>query len=152
MKGVTWVAAIVAIVIAAAVLAIRITAASSSASLPVAYGFDGNSGWHHGVVKPRAIYFGAGGSLQVRDLSWTSWTRNAAVGRGVRWADNCVPTCAAGAFTKVAAEMSLSGVRERGEVRYFTIMILHWTIGTKHYKSVYGWSPGAVPGAPPFWS
>lgn len=152
MKGVTWVAAIVAGVIGAAALAIGVTAASSSASLPVAYGFDGNSGWHHGLVKPRAIYFGAGGNLLVRDLNWASWTDDAAAGRGVRWADNCVPTCAAGTYAKVPAEMTLSRVRARNGVTYFSLMTLRWTIAGKQYKSIYDWSYSPVRGTPPFWS
>jgi hypothetical protein len=150
-KGVTGVIAIVAAVIGVAIAAIQVTAASSVASLPVVYGFDGNSGWTHGLVKPRAIYFGAGGSLLVRDLTWASWTQKAAVGRGVRWSDSCVPTCAAGRYAKVPAEMSLSRVRQRDGVSYFSRMTLQWTIGGRHYKTSYGWSRGALRGSPPFW-
>jgi hypothetical protein len=152
MKGVAVVAAIVAVVIGVAVLAIRVTAASSSASPPVAYGFDGSSGWAHGQVKPRAIYFGAGGNLLVRGLNWISWSQGAAVGRGVRWFNRCVPTCAAGKYIKVPAEMSLSRVRIRDDVSYFSRITLQWTIGGRRYKSAYRWSNAPVPGAPPFWS
>ncbi len=151
-KGVTAVIAIVVAVIGVALAALAVTAASSSALLPVVYGFDGSSGWSHRVVKPDAIYFGAGGSLLVRDLTWASWTQNAAVGRGVRWSDSCVPTCAAGRYAKVPAEMSLSRVRQRDGVSYFSRMTLQWTVDGKQHKSSYGWSRGAMPGAPPFWS
>jgi hypothetical protein len=48
--------------------------------------------------------------------------------------------------------MSLSRVRERDGISYFTIMTLQWAIGARQYKSVYTWSRGAVRGAPPFWS
>lgn len=152
MKSVAGAAAIVAVVIGVTFLAIRVTTASSSASLPVAYGFDGGSGWTHGKIKPRAIYFGVGGNLLVRGLSWITWTRTGAVARGVRWLDRCVPNCAAGTYFKVPVEMSLSRVRIRDGISYFSRMTLQWTIGDKKYKSVYGWSRNRVPGAPPFWS
>jgi hypothetical protein len=106
MKGVAGAAAIVAVVIGVAVLASR-------ASLPVAYGFDGSSGWSHGQVKPHAIYFGVGGNLLVRGLKWVTWSQSDAVARGVRWSDRCVPSCAAGPYIKVPAQMSLSRVRIR---------------------------------------
>jgi hypothetical protein len=152
MKGVTGVAAIVAAVIGVAVLAIHVTAASSRTPLPVAYGFDGSTGWNHGQVEPHAIYFGVGGNLLVRGLRWVNWTQKAAVARGVRWWDRCVPTCAAGKYIKVPAVMSLARVRIRHGVSYFTRLILQWTIKGRHYKSVYGWSRGPVADAPPFWS
>jgi hypothetical protein len=151
-RGVAAVIAIVVAVIGVTVAAAQVTVASSSASVPLAYGFDGSSGWSHGLVKPDVIYFGAGGSLLVRDLTWVSWTHNAAIGRGVRWSDNCGPTCAAGHYAKVPADMSLSRVRQRDGVSYFSRMTLQWTVGGKEYKSSYHWSGGAGPSAPPFWS
>lgn len=152
MKSVAGAAAIVVVVIGVAFLAIQVTAASNSPSLPTAYGFDGSSGWTHGKVKPDAIYFGAGGNLLVRALRWASWTRNGAVARGVRWLDSCVPSCAAGAYVKVPVEMSLSRVRIRGHVSYFSRMTLNWSIGGRKHKSVYAWSRGPTAGVPPFWS
>ena len=152
MKSVAGAAAIVAVVIGVIFLAIQVTAASNSASLPVAYGFDGGSGWTHGKIKPHAIYFGAGGNLLVRGLNWITWTRSGAVARGVRWSDRCVPTCAAGTYFKVPVEMSLSRVRIRNGIGYFARMTLQWTMGGRKYKSVYSWSRGQIPGAPPFWS
>jgi hypothetical protein len=152
MKFMAGVAAVVAAVIGVAVLAIHVTAASDRAPLPVAYGFDGSSGWSHGQVRPPAIYFGAGGNLLVRGLSWVSWTRKAAVARGARWWDSCLPTCAAGKYIKIPAIMSLSRVRIRHGISYFTRLILQWTISGRHYKSVYRWSHGPILDAPPFWS
>lgn len=150
MKDVAGIAAIVAVITVAAAV-IGGTVASSPASLPVAYGFDGSSGWNHGEVKPHAIYFGVGGNLLVRRLSWVNWTRNAATARGVRWSDRCLPSCAAGTYIKVPVVMSLSRVRIRRGVSYFSRMTLQWTRDGRHYKSVYGWSPGPATGAPPFW-
>jgi hypothetical protein len=151
MKSVAVVAGIVAVVIGVAFLANQVTAASGP-SLPVAYGFDGSSGWTNGHVKPNAIYFGAGGNLLVRGLRWLSWTRKAARGLGVRWSDSCVPNCAAGRYIKVQVEMALSRVRIRHAVSYFSRMTLQWTINGRRYKSVYNWSRAEVPGALPFWS
>lgn len=152
MKGVAGVAAIVAVITTVVAAVIGGTAASNPASLPVAFGFDGNSGWSHGEVKPHAIYFGAGGNLLIRGLSWVNWTQNAAAARGVRWSDRCLPTCAAGTYIKVPVLMRLSQARIRHGVKYFSRMTLQWTIDGRHYKSVYGWSPGPIVGAPPFWS
>lgn len=156
MKSVAGAAAIVAAVLVAAVLgvtflAIQVTPASSQPSVPVAYGFDGGSGWAHGKVKPHAIYFGAGGNLLVRGLRWISWTRRAALGRGVRWSDSCVPSCAAGRYLKVHVEMLLSRVRIRHGISYFSRMKLQWTIVGRKYQSGYRWASGPVRGVPPFW-
>jgi hypothetical protein len=152
MKNVAGAAAIVAVVIGVAIAAIQVTAASSRTSLPVAYGFDGNSGWTHGKVKPHEIYFGAGGNLLVRSLSWLSWTQRAAVGRGTRWSDRCVPSCAAGKYVKVSVRMSLSRMRIRDGVSYFSRMTLQWTMNGRQYKSVYRWSSHLLQAGPPFWS
>ena len=151
MKGVAGVAAIVMIMVGIAVLAIRITAASSAAVPPVAYGFDGSSGWQHGVVKPHDIGFGAGGSLLVRRLRWSGWSAGTAVAHGVRWADSCTPDCASGRYVKSRATLTLSGVKVHDGAHYYSRLALRWKIGRKIYRSVFLWSPGAVRGAPPFW-
>ena len=152
MKSVAGAAAIIAVAIGVSFLAIQVTAASNSPQLPVAYGFDGGSGWSHGKVKPRAIYFGVGGNLLVRGLRWVSWTGKAALARGVRWWDSCVPSCAAGGYIEVPVDMSLWRVRIRDNVSYFSRMTLQWTISGRKHKSVYEWSRGRAAGVPPFWS
>jgi len=152
MKSVAVVAGIVAVVIGVAFLANQVTAASGPASLPVAYGFDASSGWADGQVKPDAIYFGAGGNLLVRGLRWLRWTREAALGRGLRWSDSCVPSCAAGRYIKVPVVMSLSRVRTRDGVGYFSRMTLKWAIDGRRYKTVYSWTLAKIPDALPFWS
>ncbi len=151
MKRVAAVAAVVIVAAGIVTAAIRATAASSSASLPVAYGFDGGSSWHRGEVKPQAVYFGAGGSLFVRDLIWATWSQDAAVGRGIRWADTCAPTCAAGTYIRTPAQLSLSRVRVRDGVRYFSQLTMQWTINGRQYKSVFAWTTGAVRGTSPAW-
>ena len=152
MKGVAGVAAVVVAVVGVAVVAIQVTAASSPASLPVAYGFDGGSGWTHGLVKPRAIYFGVGGNLLVRGLTWVSWSKQTAAGRGVRWSDGCVPSCAAGTYLKIPVEILLSRVRMRHGVSYFSRMTRQWTVSGRRYKSVSRGARSQAHTAPPFWS
>ncbi|HUC60271.1 MAG TPA: hypothetical protein VMA95_22930 [Streptosporangiaceae bacterium] len=128
------------------------TAASSAQVPPVAYGFDGSSGWQHGHVKPHDIGFGAGGSLFVRGMSWADWSQRTAVGHGVRWADSCIPDCASGHYVKVRATLTLSGIKVHSGLRYFSKLTMQWKASGKTCKSVFHWRPGAVPGAPPFWN
>lgn len=143
MKGVAGVAAIVVIVGASVVLAITAAAASSSQPQPVGYGFGGATGWVHGTVKPHDLYFGAGGSFLVRGLRWASWTQNAAIGEGIKWTDNCVPTCAQGRYAKVPAEMTLSRVRRHGGLSYFTRLLLQWNADGMQHKILFRWLHGS---------
>jgi hypothetical protein len=152
MKGVTVISAIVVATMGVTVFAVQVTAASSSQPLPVTYGFDGGSGWQHSQVRPHEIYFGAGGSLLVRGLTWLSWTENSAVGSGVRWADNCRPTCATGTYAKVQAEMTLSRLRSHDGSSYFSRMTMQWFSRGKPHKAIFRWSRNLVHRAPPFWS
>ncbi len=118
----------------------------------MAYGFDGHAGWRHGAVEPHAIYFGAGGSLLIRGLRWENWTQNAAIGRGVRWADSCVPNCAAGGYDKNPVVITLSRVRKHAGGGYFTRLLLQWTTGSKVHKELFRWFRGIGASAAPFWS
>ncbi len=152
MKGVAGISALAVAVTGAAVFAISVTAASSAQPLPVAYGFDGGSGWQHGQVRPREIYFGAGGSLLVRSLTWMSWTSNSAIGRGVRWADNCRPTCATGTYQKIQAEMTLSRLRSHDGNSYFSLLTMQWFVRAKPRLEIFRWSGNIAHNAPPFWS
>jgi hypothetical protein len=149
MKGI---AAIVGVVIGVIVFAVRMTAAASAAPLPLAYGFDGSTGWQHGDVRPHAIYFGTGGNLLVRGLAWSGWTQQAATASGVRWADGCTPNCAAGTYSRMPATLVLSDVRIHDGVRYFARLAMRWSSGGKMEQEVFRWSPALVSGAPPFWS
>ncbi len=155
MKGVAGVTSIVIIMVGMAVLAIRITSASSAQTPPVVYGFDGSSGWQHGQVKPQVIDFGAGGSLFVRGLRWAGWSQENAVGRGVRWADSCTPDCASGNYLKSPATLTLSGVKVHAGLRYFSRLAVQWKTGDRMHVYVFHWRvarPGAGPGAAPSWT
>jgi hypothetical protein len=123
-------------------MAIRATAASSSPSLPVVYGFAGASGWQHPGIQPPAVYFGAGGSLLIRGLSWASWGDQQAIAHGSRWADNCDPTCATGKYAKVPAELTLAGVRVHDGMRYYSKLTTHWKVAGLPVTAVFTWGPG----------
>jgi hypothetical protein len=111
----------------------------------------GSNGWHGGQVRPHAIYFGAGGSLFVRPISWRYWRQSAAYGRGTRWANNCVPDCARGAFSKLPASLMIWRVRWHNHRRYFSRMTVRWTTRDgAHHMYVYRW--GILDGGTvPFW-
>jgi hypothetical protein len=137
--------------LAAAAVLIRSGASGASPALPVAYGFDGHEGWAGGEVGPHAVYFGAGGSLFVRGLSWASWNQADASGRGIRWADSCVPNCAAGSSARSAANVTLSQVRDHDGQPFFSAMtIVWWVKGTLHQQT-FRWSRGTGTSAVPFW-
>lgn len=133
------------IAIPAAILA---APAAGAPPLPVMYGSDG---WQHGATRPASVYFGAGGGLFVRPLHWHSWGTSAAYGRGTRWADDCLPTCARGAYQKSPASLRLWRVRWHGHQRYFSRMTVRWTTpgGARHQAS-YRWG-NPYGGAVPFW-
>jgi hypothetical protein len=152
MKGIAGVAAVVVLIAGVTVLTDRITAASSAQPLPVSYGFGGASGWQHAKIKPHSIYFGAGGSLLVRGEKWISWTQVGAIGQGVRWADNCTPSCAAGHYDKTRTLLTLSRVRSHKGVHYFTRLTMLWTENGTRKKLNFRWQRSTVPGVQPFWA
>lgn len=149
MKGVAGAAAVVLAVVGVG-LAIRATAASTSPSLPVVYGFAGASGWQDPGIQPPVVYFGAGGSLLIHGLRWASWGDRQAIAHGSRWADSCDPSCAAGKYAKVPAELTLSGVRVHDGMRYFSRLTTHWKISGVPVTNVFTWSAGGAQGG--LWS
>lgn len=124
---------------------------ASASAVPVVYGSRGGGlGWSDSAVKPGAFYWGTGGTLFVRPLSWSSWVAASAYGRGTRWWDTCKPNCAQGTYWKSPASITLWGVASHNGVSYFSHLTLRWTTrnGVRH-KQRYIWSilPGAtVPG------
>ncbi len=132
------------------VLALRTAPASGSASPPVAYGFDGHSGWHGGQIRPHAIAFGAGGSLLARRVSWTTWKRSVARGHGTVLVDNCSPNCAQGNYARSAATLTLSAPRRRDGHAYFSKLVMTWTQGGLAQSETFRWSVYQG-GSVPFW-
>jgi hypothetical protein len=132
------------------VLAVRIAPISGAASPPVAYGFGGGSGWQGGQVRPHAIAFGAGGSLFVRQVTWSIWKSGVARGRGVVWVNDCSPSCAQGSYTESMATLSLSAARTHDGHAYFAKLVMTWSQDGRLQSDTYRWStsPG---GTLPFW-
>lgn len=151
MKGVAGVAAVGLAVIGAG-FGIRAMASSSTPSLPVVYGFAGASGWQHPGIQPPAVYFGAGGSLLIRNLRWANWGGQRAIAHGSRLADSCVPNCAAGKYAKVPAELTLSRVRTHNGERYYSKLTTHWKVNGQPVTNVFTWAPGSLRGANSLWS
>jgi hypothetical protein len=151
MKRMAQVAVAVVAAAIVAVVTLRVTSAATAPQLPVAYGFDGHSGWHGGQIRPHAIYFGAGGSLLVRDITWVRWRDGSAAGRGTRLADNCIPNCAAGTYANSSASLTLWRVRDRAGQRYFSRMTISWTSRGRQYDTVFSFAPVAA-SSTPFWS
>lgn len=152
MKSVPGIAAVIVLAaLAAAAVLIRPGASGASPALPVAYGFDGHQGWTRGEVRPRAVYFGAGGSLFVRGLSWASWNQAEARGEGIRWADSCVPDCAAGSYAKSAATITLWRVRDHSGVPFFSAMTIAWRAGGTLHRQTFQFSRGTGTSPAPFW-
>jgi hypothetical protein len=115
---------------------------------PVMYG---SGGWQDGRARPAAVYFGTGGSLFIRPVHWRSWTINSAYGRGTRWADNCVPTCAGGTYQRSPASLRLWRVRRHGHQRYFSRMTVRWTTsGGVRHQVLYRWG-NPYGGTVPLW-
>ena len=152
MKKVLGIVGAVVVLAGLAIAAAMITSsASASQSRPVAYGFGGHQGWAHGLIRPRNVYFGAGGSLFVRNLTWSSWNQARARGRGIRWADSCNPNCATGSYVKSAATVTLRQVRRHHGQPYFSRMTLVWRAGSRLHKQIFRWSADTRFSAEPFW-
>jgi len=153
MKNVLGIAGAIIVLAGVAMAAglIRSERPGASPVLPVVYGFDGHQGWARGEVRPRTVHFGTGGSLFVRSLSWADWNQADARGLGTRWADRCVPDCAAGSYARSAAKITLSRVRDHDGQPYFSRMTIAWRIDGKSYRQIFRWSRGTGTSAVPFW-
>jgi hypothetical protein len=74
-----------------------------------------------------------------------------AYGRGTRWANRCIPTCAQGTFQKSPASITLWRVRRHDHHRYFSRMTWRWTTRYGvHHKCIYRWG-NPYGGTVPFW-
>ena len=90
--------------IGAGIVAMTVIALSIGASAaPAVAGHRGRTylpaDCHHLQMRPRSIVFAcADGGFFVRRLTWSSWSRDRAVGRGVFHQNACRPSCADGTF------------------------------------------------------
>jgi hypothetical protein len=132
------------------VLAVHTAPTPGAASRPVAYGFGSDSGWHSGQIRPRGIAFGAGGSLFVRQVTWSIWTSSVARGRGVVWVNDCSPSCAQGSYSESTAMLTLSAARTHDGHSYFARLVLTWSQDGRLQSDTYRWSSSSG-GTQPFW-
>jgi hypothetical protein len=123
----------------AGVLLLLGSAWAGAATQTVVYGFGSAQGWHHPAIRPRAFYFGAGGSLYVTRLTWSTWRASWAESAGRLHLDDCIPDCARGTMHAYAATVVLSKVREHRGQPYFARMAVRWV----HHKDVFTWSKRA---------
>jgi hypothetical protein len=66
----------------------------------------------HRAIRPKGILFACGdGNFFIKAVTWRSWGRSIARGRGVLWRNDCVPYCAKGRFHQKRAYIHLSRVR-----------------------------------------
>ena len=72
-------------------------------------------------TRPSAIQFSADGGDVVTGIQWSSWGSQTATGRGTAGWDNCVPNCAEGTTSYVAATVALSAPDTHGQ----------WTVVTE---------------------
>jgi len=93
------------------------------------------------TVRPRAIYWGAGGSLFVKGLRWAHWNRTSAWGRGTRWANTCDPNCGSGNYIRSPATATFWRWRWHLGHRYWTRLTLRWRHNGPH-KHVYTHTAG----------
>jgi hypothetical protein len=139
--------------VAAVLVMFALTAGASARTLPVIYGAypaGVTFSWHNPSVRPPSVWFGADGGLSVRSMRWHYWDRASAYGRGTRWANKCVPSCAAGNYNKAPASLTMWRVRWHNGQRFFSRMTMRWTTrnGARH-KQVYSYSKAG--GTELFW-
>ena len=70
---------------------------------PVIFDADGYDG-----VEPTTIVFPGDGNSIAAGISWSTWSSDVAIGHGTAHRDTCVPNCAQGMVTPVAATITLS--------------------------------------------
>jgi hypothetical protein len=119
---------------ATATIALAAAAPAGAARVPLFY----YTGFTSPSVRPSAIYWGSGGQLFVKGLSWHYWNGTSAYGRGTRWRNTCVPTCSAGNYVKSPASVTFWRTRWHNGRRYWTRLTLRWTTRDGiHHKHLY---------------
>jgi hypothetical protein len=122
---------------------VLLVAPASASTLPYAYGVypSGGLSWSYPTIRPPEVHFGTDSGLMYRSMSWGYWNNSGAWGKGVRWYNSCIPTCAAGNYWKSPGTVTLWGVKWHNGHRYFSLMTLRWTTknGVQH-KVVYSYA------------
>jgi hypothetical protein len=77
------------------------------------------------VQKPKEIIGScADGGVVAKDINWSYWTANVAVGTATVSANDCEPSCADGSFIARPANVMLDQRQENGSGPQFTRMVV----------------------------
>ena len=77
---------------------------------------------------PRSIVVACGdANYGFTDLAWVQWGNPATYARGVKYVNDCTPTCAAGTFKKTSVTIELYNLRGN---RYHTLNGVGFNAGT----------------------
>jgi len=91
-------------------------------------------------IKPRVIGFSGDGGNIVTKIKWKRWNQTTAVGHGTSDLQGCVPNCAQGSETPVAATVFLSKPRNGHFTKIVEVRAGQTLVG--HYRH-YSWPEGA---------
>jgi hypothetical protein len=113
-------------------LGVGATAAAQAATPTVVYGFGGKcppTNWAHPLVRPTHAFFSLPCEDGIRHLTWQTWGRSTATGRGQHLQFNGT------GFTPQPATITLSKVRVHDGHRYFSHMVIRSTTMNGHHHT-----------------
>ncbi len=91
-------------------------------------------------IKPRVIAFSGDGGNIVTKITWKRWNHTTAVGHGTSDLQGCVPNCAQGSETPVAATVTLSKPRKGRFTKIVEVRAGHTLVG---FYGRFSWPEGA---------
>ena len=123
---------VVLLVTLAALAALGLAAATSSAATSATPGFYGcrvyTSKHPVAVVRPRSIIVAcADANFYLTGIRWTTWAAAKATGTGTGHQNDCKPNCAAGHFHTYPATLTLTKPRACDGHSVFTTLAWHFT-------------------------
>ncbi len=92
-------------------------------------------------IKPRVIAFSGDSGNIVTKIRWKRWNQTTAVGHGTSDLQGCVPNCAQGSETPVAASVTLSRPRKGHFTKIVEVRAGHTLVGYYRHSS---WPEGAL--------
>jgi hypothetical protein len=110
------IAAVQRLVIAALVTISALGFAATAIAAGVS--FAGAGGGAH--VRPHTLFLTGDGTLDVTNVSWSSWGGRTAAGRGQAEYHGCTPTCAQARVHRATVNVRLSNVRSCSGRRYYS--------------------------------
>jgi hypothetical protein len=98
----------------------------------------------HNVVKPKTLFLTGDGTLEVQNVSWSSWGGATATGSGSAEHHGCTPSCAQGTVHHDHVTITLSKIKTCGSKRYYAHVALRLNSGKLLDKSLLSgrnWAP-----------